>query len=101
MAKSKRPLVKQIAEERIVTLFGLAEKAAPEDRKLSSKYVKYLRRIAAHYKVGMPKGIRDRICTRCNLVLVPGITSTVRIASSKGYVAYKCDSCGSERHIHY
>ena len=101
MAKSKRPLVRQIAEERIKILFVLAEKTLEEDRPLSSKYVKYLRRIAAHYKVGMPAGIRNRICTKCNLVLSPGLTSSVRVVSSKGYVAYKCLVCGSERHIHY
>lgn len=94
-------LIKEIAAERIRILYDLARGLAGRDDSLSSEYVKTLRRISAHYKVGIPEGIKDRICKRCNLVLVPGLTSDVRLASSKGYLVYTCRKCKGENHIFY
>lgn len=101
MLDSRRELIKQIASERIRVLFELAEKSVKDEPGLSHRYVASLRKISTHYKVKVPKKLGNQICTKCNLVLSPGITSTVRIASSKGYVVYKCNSCGKETHIRY
>lgn len=97
--EGKKALVKKIALERINVLFDNAEKRAGSD--LSVKYVKTLRRMSAHYKVSIPKKMKDRICTHCNLVLVPGQNAKVRIASSHKYIVYICDKCGNEKHIYY
>lgn len=94
-------LVKEIAAERIRILYNLAAGMAGKDEALSTEYVKTLRRISSHYKVGIPEDIKDRICKRCNLVLVPGLTADVRLASSKGYVVYACRKCKGENHIFY
>ncbi len=97
----KRDLIRTIAAERIDLLFGLAEKTVGSNEPLSKRYVKELLRIGAHYKVSVRKNLKRLICTRCNLVLVPGYNCLVRVVSSRGYVAYKCSSCGREVHVPY
>jgi ribonuclease P protein subunit RPR2 len=97
----KKQLVRKIAEERIMILFGLAKESAGKDDRLMHRYVSELREIGSHYKIKAPKGVKNYICTGCNSVLVPGVNAKVRIVSSKGYVAYTCEGCKKERHIHY
>ncbi len=100
--KSKS-LVKSIAEERILLLLDLAEKMAIENTEqsisLEKRYVLLAKRISAHYKVKIPKGLKQRICKKCNNFIVPGINGKVRLASS-GYFVYECE-CGSENHFFY
>lgn len=94
-------LEKQIAGERIERLFKLAEErtrlGTERSDKLSKRYIGLARRISSHYKVKMPKKIRDGICKKCNSVLIPGINAKVR-KSSHGYMAYKCN-CGAEKRV--
>jgi ribonuclease P protein subunit RPR2 len=97
----KRDLVRKIALERIELLFGDAEIALNDDESLSKRYVKTMRKISSHYKVTIPKRMKDRICTNCDLVLMPGLNCRVRVVSSHRYVAYKCNGCGKEAHVHY
>ncbi len=97
----KKDLIKSIALERIEILFDSAERISDQNADLSKKYVSTLRKISSHYKVTIPKKMRDRICTNCDLVLVPGLNCTVRMVSSHRYMAYKCKNCGKESHIHY
>ena len=94
-------LIKEIAAERIQILYNLAISQVGKDQELSAEYVKTLRRISAHYKVGIPGRIKDTVCKRCNLVLIPGLTASVRLASSKGYLVYTCRKCKGENHIFY
>ena len=94
-------LIREIAAELIDILYNLAVAQAEKNLALSIEYVKTLRRISAHYKVGMPEGIKGRICKKCNIVLVPGLTASVRLASSKGYLVYTCSRCSGESHIFY
>ncbi len=101
MQESRKELVKKVAEERIGLLFKLADDNAKDHPDFSHNYVVTLRKISSHYKVPVPKTMKDRICTHCNSVLVPGLNATVRIVSSKGYIAYKCSVCRKERHIFY
>lgn len=97
----KRDLIKKMALERIVILFDNAERVVKSDGALSKKYVAVLRKISSHYKVTIPKKLRDHICSRCGIILVPGLNCQVRVVSAHRYVAYKCNSCGRESHIHY
>lgn len=95
-------LVKGIAQERIGRLLGIAYTRTGKDKEdvLSIRYVKLAREIGSHYKVKMNKQERNSFCRECNSMLIPGKTCSVRIASSKGYVIYKC-SCGAETKIFY
>lgn len=94
-------LVKEIAKERIARLLSLAEEMAKNgdelSKRLEKRYVGLARRISEHYKVKIPKELKQRICKKCNNFLVPGVNCTVRLSSS-GYLVYKCE-CGNENHI--
>ncbi len=94
-------LVREVAQDRMERLFRLAEALAGSsnrgDEKLGKRYVALLKRISAHYKVRMPREIKNRICKGCNSVLVPGISCRVRIAS-QGYIVYTC-TCGMQKRI--
>jgi ribonuclease P protein subunit RPR2 len=100
----KNNLVKEIAKDRVEKLLKLAEERALENTeasiKLSKRYVELARKISMHYKVGIPKKLKNRICKKCNNFLIPGINCSVRLASSKRFLIYKCE-CGAEKHIFY
>ena len=98
----KKEVVRTVASERITALFALAEQAMKENEPaLAKRYVSTLRRISSHYKVPIPKRISDSICTGCGTVLIPGMTCSVRLVSSRGYVACVCSNCKSETHVFY
>ncbi len=101
---SKPSIVKRIALERIEKLFELAaekEAGGGEDgMRLAKRYTRLLKKIGMHYKVPLPKRIKNGICSGCGAVLIPGRNCTVRMASSEGYAVYKCE-CGNEKHIFY
>ncbi len=99
--ESHRALINSIAKERIGILFKLAENAAPKDRKLAGSYIKILNSIRTHYKIALPNSIKARLCRGCSSVLIPGLNCKVTLVSSKGYLIYKCASCGAEKHLHY
>ncbi|MDE1761889.1 MAG: ribonuclease P [Candidatus Micrarchaeota archaeon] len=100
----KDSFVNEVALDRIHRLFELAQqrtkKGDSDSRRLAKRYVKIANKISTHYKVRMPNDIRERICKKCGNVFVTGLNCTVRLASSKGYVAYKCE-CGAETHVFY
>ena len=94
-------VIKEIAAERILILYDMAVEQAAKDIVLSKLYVRTLRRISSRYKVHLPEEMKGRICRTCNLVLIPGLTASVRLASSKGYMVYRCNICKGENHIFY
>lgn len=102
--QKKDPIVKEIAIQRIITLFRLARERTKEDTKkskeLAKRYVKIAKNLSTHYKVKIPQEIKNAICKKCSNVLIPGLNCKVRLASSKKYIIYLC-SCGEEKHIFY
>jgi ribonuclease P protein subunit RPR2 len=99
MVIKKSEAIREIAHERIKILHKLAKiESSPE---LSRKYIKLAREISRHYKVKIENDIKRQICKKCNSVLIPGKSVSIRLASSKRYVVYKCLNCGAEQHIHY
>lgn len=94
-------IIKEVAIGRIARLFELAEKRQEEETEdsqiLAKRYVSLARSISTHYKTKMPDRIRNRICKKCNSVLIPGISCRVRIAS-QGCIVYKCN-CGEEKKV--
>ncbi|HIH49870.1 MAG: ribonuclease P protein component 4 [Candidatus Micrarchaeaceae archaeon] len=101
MKASKSGVVREIAEERIRILYDLAKKAYPDDPELSKSYTRIIKQISRHYKITLSKEIKTGICKNCGSVLIPGISASVRLVSSKKYASYKCLVCGAERHIPY
>jgi RNase P subunit RPR2 len=54
--------------------------------------------IGRHYKVSLPRGIKNHICTGCGAILVHGSNCSVRISS--GNVIYKCGECGKTKRLY-
>jgi ribonuclease P protein subunit RPR2 len=94
-------LIKEVAADRMERLFSLAEKGIEAKTKdsetLAKRYVALARKISAHYKVKLTAEMKNRICKKCNSVLVPGISCTVRLAS-QGCMVYRC-ACGEQKKI--
>ena len=101
MALKKSSVVKRIATERIAILHKLALEAQDSDPELAKKYVKIMQGISSHYRIKLDKGTRNSICKKCGVLLLPGKTLSVRLASSKRQILYKCMRCGFERRIPY
>ncbi|MEM0150081.1 MAG: ribonuclease P protein component 4 [Candidatus Micrarchaeaceae archaeon] len=105
MPKDHKQLVSGIAKQRIAILYGLAKEAAtkntPEELALSRSYTTKIKLISMHYKVKLPKEIKNSICKKCGSLLIPGLSAQVRIASANHYAIWKCSSCGTEKHIPY
>jgi len=101
MTVKKSGVVKEIASERIKILYRLAKESVDSNPDLSRKYAKLIKKISRHYRIRLDNEIKRHICKKCGLVLIPGNNMSVRIASSKKSVIYKCKGCGYERKIIY
>ncbi len=101
MKANKSGVVRDIAKERIDLLYNLAKSEYTSDPELSRRYIRIMREIGRHYKITLPKEIKRGICRKCNTILIPGKSASVRLASGKRYIVYKCQNCKSEMHIHY
>jgi ribonuclease P protein subunit RPR2 len=101
MAAKQGSVVKKIAVERIGILYDLAVATYNTDPKLSSQYIKKLKRISAHYRIKLDNNMKRHICKRCGSLLVSGSNLSIKIASSKRLVLYKCLNCGAETRLPY
>lgn len=98
--KSK-PLVLQIASERVGILMCLAMRAAKEgSMQLAKRYAMLAKRIAVHYNLH-DKQIKNSICKGCKVPLLPDLTAVVVVSSSKRQIIYTCKFCGRESKIKY
>ena len=96
-----KQLVTRIACERIGLLLSMARSAlARGDARLSRRYVRIAAEIKGHYKVKDAEFKRS-VCKRCLGLLVPGLSCSVAVASSKRVVVYKCGGCGRENRMRY
>ncbi len=89
----------ETAKRRIETLMRLSVDAALHGSKYSSRYVELAEQIRKHYRIKKDK--RFLFCKACLMPLLPGKTCTVKIASSKSFIIYKCSKCGHELKLHY
>ena len=89
-----------IAQERVKTLFNLAEQAFRENPQQAQRYVELARKIAMRARIRLPRELRRRVCRRCNAYLVPGATSRTRIRQEREpHVAVTCLRCGAVTRI--
>ena len=93
--RSKTPLTKKIARERIARLFAEAHHAFPSHPDLSDRYVAIARKIAMRQRVRIDREFRRQFCRRCSSFLVPGTTSRVRIRDNR--VVVTCLVCKARR----
>lgn len=102
MIKNQK-LLKGIAEERIRRLLSMAKGRTLEQRgsdALAKRYVGLAKKMVSHYKIPKGEEMKAEVCGSCNSVLIPGINCSVRLASSYGYIVYRC-KCGEEKHVMY
>ena len=92
--RSKNPLTKKIARERIAVLFGQARLAFPASPVLSDRYVAIARRIAMRQRVRIDREFRRQFCHHCYAFLVPGQNMRVRV--HRGNVVVTCGVCNGK-----
>jgi len=89
----RRPTWQQkIAKERIQILFGLAKKEFKTHPERSKRYVELARKIGLRYNVRL-KQLKRTFCKNCNSLLIPGLSSSVRLDSKRKIVIIKCLKC--------
>ena len=88
--KKKPGWQRELAQERIATLFLQAEERYPDV--LAHRYVQLARRIQMRYKVRFTPQQRRRMCKNCRHFLVPGRNCRIRLTKSKA--SYTCLDCG-------
>ena len=86
-----KKLQKQIAQERIETLFLEAEKAFPTNKSLSNRYVTLARKIAMKVKTRIPRELKRKFCKHCYKYLFPG--RNCRIRTREGKLIIYCLEC--------
>jgi ribonuclease P protein subunit RPR2 len=86
---------KDIAMERIVNLFSLAEKEFREKPERSARYIELASKIGMRYNVRIPVSTKRKFCKHCHAYLSPGVSSKVR--KGKDGVVVTCLSCGRPR----
>jgi len=100
MAKIRKRIKKpdwqqDIAKERIDILLGLAEKNFRKKPERARRYVELARKISLRYNVRMKKEQKRKFCKKCNSLLLPGSTSSVRLDSKRKLLIIKCKNCNT------
>ena len=91
---------KQIALQRIHTLFRLAREVIHEDPSLAQRYVKIARKIAMGTKIRLPKEYRRLVCRHCKSFIYPGVNCRVRVQQRREpHVVITCLVCGKHTRI--
>ena len=86
--------IKKIAEKRIKILFDLAEMEVKKSNlKRVQRYIGVARKIGMKAQYTLPKELKRKFCKKCNMLLLPGKTCSVRIGKKKK--AIKCFNCNS------
>ena len=95
--RSRNPVTKKIARERIEILFDQARRAFLDHPERSNRYVELARRIAMRQRIRMDLEFRRRFCHHCYTYLVPGRNMRVRV--HRGTVVITCNACNKKTRI--
>ncbi len=78
-------------------LFEQAASAYKGDPGLAKSYLLTAKRVAMSARIRLPKEYKRRICGSCGELLVPGLSSRVRIKSLREpHVVVTCLKCNSQ-----
>jgi len=92
--RSRNPVTKKIARERIEILFKQARLAFYDHPERSNRYVGIARRIAMRQRLRIDREFRRQFCHHCYTFLVPGKNMRVRVHRS--YVVVTCRCCNKK-----
>lgn len=91
---------KDIAMQRIRTLFELAKDNVRKEPELAQRYAQIARRIAMRTRVRLPTEYRRLICRHCKSFIYPGVNSRVRVQRRREpHVVITCLVCGKAARI--
>ena len=91
---------RQIALQRIRTLFELAKANVRREPELAQRYVQVARRIAMRTRVRLPTEYRRLVCRGCKSFIYPGVNCRVRVQRRREpHVAITCLVCGKTSRI--
>lgn len=82
---------KEIAKERVMTLFEQAETMFPKRKDLANRYVGLARKISMKVRMRIPSELKRRFCKHCYKYLKPGINARIRTRAGK--VIISCLEC--------
>lgn len=82
---------KEIALQRINTLFQQAESAFGKNKSLADRYVQLARNISMKVKIRIPPKYKRHFCKYCHSFLMPGVNSRTR--TRLGKVVISCLEC--------
>jgi len=86
---------RQIALQRIHTLFRLAKEKIREEPELAQRYVTTARKIAMRTKLRLPKEYRRMVCRHCKGFIYPGVNCRVRLQQRREpHMVITCLICG-------
>ncbi|KAI6000664.1 RNAse P Rpr2/Rpp21/SNM1 subunit domain-containing protein [Pisolithus albus] len=69
---------------------------------LSRSYIDTMKVVGQKTNTKIDPSVKRRLCKNCSLVLVPGVSATVRVRNSASHhhiIGYVCHACQSERRI--
>ena len=89
--KQRSSALKEIARERITTLFQQAQETFPEHPQLAHRYVELARKIALKVNWRLPPQYKRKFCKYCHHFLMPGVNARVR--TREGKVVISCLDC--------
>ena len=92
--RSRNPVTRKIARERIEILFGQALLAFSAHPERSDRYIGIARRIAMRQRIRIDREFRRQYCHHCYSFLVPGKNMRVRV--HRGNVVVTCSSCNKK-----
>lgn len=95
--RSRNPVTKKIARERIEILFGQAKDAFGTHPERSNRYVDLARKIAMRQRIRIDRQFRRQFCHHCYTFLVPGKNMRVRV--HRGTVVITCHTCNKKTRI--
>ena len=95
--RSRNPVTKKIARERIEILFGQAKEAFGTHPERSNRYVDLARKIAMRQRIRIDRQFRRQFCHHCYTFLVPGKNMRVRV--HRGTVVITCHTCNKKTRI--
>jgi ribonuclease P protein subunit RPR2 len=94
---SMNSTAKQIARRRVQTLFEEANHTYKDNPVLAKSYVLNARKIAMAARMRLPQSYKRSICQKCNIFLVLGESSRVRIKQSREpHITITCLKCGNQ-----
>lgn len=95
--KRSRRILSDLVLQRMSILYDMAlERARSGDYEQASRLGSLIKELSLRTRVRMPKRLKRGLCKNCNLPLIPGITSRVRLRSQGGfsYRVLTCLRCG-------